>query len=88
MESSRAEPFYCELPNGRIEHRAEPVIFFLALLVIPAIILEEASTASLRTAATVLNITIWLGFAAELAFVLIVSTHTAAARSARTGSTP
>ena len=75
MATSSAEPFYRELPDGRIEHRAEPLIFVLALLVIPAIIFEEATASWLRTTATVMNITIWLGFAAELAFVLTVSTH-------------
>ena len=67
--------FYRELPSGHVEHRAEPMVLILALLVIPAIVLEEASASWLRTTATTLNVVIWLGFAAELAFVLTVSTH-------------
>jgi hypothetical protein len=35
--------FYVEEPNGRIRHRAEPLLLVLALLVIPALVLEEAS---------------------------------------------
>lgn len=68
-------PFYRELANGRIEHRAEPVVLVLALLVIPAIVLEEASDASVRAAALTLNVVIWAGFALELGFVLRVSQH-------------
>lgn len=68
-------PLYRELPNGRIEHAAEPVVLILALLVIPAIMLGEAAATWLRTAALVLNIAIWIGFAAELVFVLTVSRH-------------
>jgi voltage-gated potassium channel len=70
-----ARPPYRELPSGRIEHRAEPVVLVLALLVIPAIVLEEASAAWLRSLALALNVVIWFGFALELAFVLRVSSH-------------
>jgi voltage-gated potassium channel len=66
---------FTERADGRIEHRAEPLMLALALLVIPAIVLEEASASWLRTTATVLNVAIWIGFAAELAFVLSVSRH-------------
>lgn len=68
-------PLYRELPSGRIEHRAEPIILVLALLVIPAIVLEEASADWLRALALGLNVIIWIGFAVELAFVLRVSRH-------------
>lgn len=67
--------FHAEAPNGRIVHRAEPVMLVLALLVIPAIVLEETGSATLRAVAFGLNVAIWLGFAAELAFVLSVSRH-------------
>jgi voltage-gated potassium channel len=65
--------FYVEEPNGRIVHRGEPVMLVLALLVVPAIVLEETASATLRAVAFGLNVAIWIGFAAELAFVLSVS---------------
>lgn len=68
-------PLYRELPNGRVEHRAEPLVLILALLVIPAIVLEEASQSSVRTVALALNLFIWAGFALELGVVLSVSQH-------------
>ncbi len=67
--------FYTEEPSGRIHHRAEPLILVLALLVIPAIVLEETSSDSLQAVAFVLNVVIWVGFAAELAFVLAVASN-------------
>jgi voltage-gated potassium channel len=67
--------FYTEQPNGRIRHRAEPLILVLALLVVPAIILEETSSDTLQAVALVLNIVIWIGFALELAFVLAVASN-------------
>jgi voltage-gated potassium channel len=68
-------PFYRELPNGRIEHRAEPVILVLALLVIPAFLLEQGRSDWVRDIALGLNTFIWIGFAFELVFVLAVSGH-------------
>ena len=65
--------FYREEPSGRIRHRAEPLILVLALLVIPAIVFEETSSGALQNVAFFLNIIIWLGFAAELAFILAVA---------------
>jgi voltage-gated potassium channel len=67
--------FYREEPSGRIRHRAEPLILVLALLVIPAIVLEETSSDALKAVAFVLNVVIWVGFAAELAFVLAVASN-------------
>jgi voltage-gated potassium channel len=67
--------FYTEEPNGRIRHRAEPLILVLALLVVPAIVLEEASSDALQTVGFFLNVVIWVGFAAELAFVLAVASN-------------
>jgi voltage-gated potassium channel len=66
---------YRQLENGRIEHRAEPLILLLALLVVPALLLEQSANGGLREIALWLNLVIWGGFAAELAFVLAVS-HT------------
>lgn len=66
--------FYTELPDGRIEHRADRAMLVLALLVIPAIVFE-ASVTWLRNVAWGLNVLVWIGFAAELAFVLTVSRH-------------
>ncbi|HXL43516.1 MAG TPA: potassium channel family protein [Gaiellaceae bacterium] len=51
------------------------MILVLALLVVPAIVLEEASSDALQTVAFALNIVIWVGFAAELAFVLAVASN-------------
>lgn len=70
-----ARPFYRELASGRVEHRAEPIILVLALLVIPALILEQARSDGLRDIAVGLNIVIWVEFALELGFVLKVSKH-------------
>jgi voltage-gated potassium channel len=67
--------FYKDEPNGRVRHRAEAVMFVLALLVVPAIVLEEASSDTLRGVAVGLNVAIWVGFAAELAFVLTVASN-------------
>ncbi len=73
LAETGAAPFYNEKPDGRIEHRAEPLMLVLALLVIPAIVLEEASANWLRSVAFGLNVVIWVGFASELAFVLSVT---------------
>jgi voltage-gated potassium channel len=70
-----ARPFYRELPNGRIDHRAEPVILALALMIIPALLLEQTQSEVLRTVALALNGIIWVGFALELVFALAVSKH-------------
>jgi voltage-gated potassium channel len=75
LSVGEARPFYTEKPDGRIEHRAELAMFALALLVIPAILFEEASAPWLRSVGMGLNVIIWLGFATELAFVLAVSRH-------------
>lgn len=58
-------PLYVEDERGRILHRAEPLMFILALLVIPAVVLEEARSEALRDAAFVLYVVIWVGFAVE-----------------------
>jgi voltage-gated potassium channel len=70
-----SDRFYFEEPGGRVVHRAEAVMLVLALLVVPAIVLEETASATLRAFAFALNVLIWVGFAAELVFVLAVSRH-------------
>jgi voltage-gated potassium channel len=50
-------------------------MFALALLVVPAIVLEETSSDALPAVAFVLNLVIWLGFAVELTFVLAVASN-------------
>jgi hypothetical protein len=67
--------FYNEREDGRVEHRAEGLMLVLALLVIPAIVLEESSSGAWRDVALVLNLVVWIGFALELAFVLWVSSR-------------
>jgi hypothetical protein len=51
------------------------MMLVLALLVIPAIVLEETASATLRGVAIGLNGVIWIGFFAELVFVLSVATN-------------
>jgi voltage-gated potassium channel len=70
-----ATPFYVERQDGGIEHRAEPLMLVLALLVIPALVLEASHSMAATRAGFALNVVIWAGFAVELAFVLIVSQH-------------
>ncbi len=74
-EGPVTRPFYCELPNGRIDHRAEPALLAFALLLFPTLLLEQAQSGTLRTVALALNVLIWVGFALELVFVLAVSKH-------------
>lgn len=50
-------------------------MLLLALLVVPAIVLEETASATLRAVAFGLNVAIWIGFAAELVFVLTVASN-------------
>ena len=69
-----------QLENGRVTHSLEWAIVALALLVIPVILIEESHPADgWRTVATVGNWIIWIGFAAELAFVLKVAPRRKAA---------
>jgi voltage-gated potassium channel len=69
-----------QLENGRITHSLEWAIVGLALLVVPVILIEESHpSASMRTVAAVGNWVIWVGFAAELAFVLKVAPRRRAA---------
>jgi voltage-gated potassium channel len=69
-----------QLPSGRVRHPFEPIILGLALLVIPVIAVEESSLgAAWKDLAVVANWIIWIGFAVELAFVLIVAPRKLAA---------
>jgi voltage-gated potassium channel len=72
-----------QLPNGRVRHPFEPLILVLALLVIPVVLIEEtASNERWLTLATVGNWIIWVGFTAELFFVLYVAGRKRAAARA------
>ena len=69
-----------QLPTGRVRHPFEPLILVLALLVVPVVLIEEsASDERWLRIATVGNWIIWLGFTAELLFVLFVATRKRAA---------
>jgi voltage-gated potassium channel len=67
-------------PNGRVTHSLEWAIVGLALLVIPVVLIEESHPSpAMREVAAIGNWVIWLGFAAELAFVLTVAPRKRAA---------
>lgn len=69
-----------QLPNGRVTHSLEWAILVLALLVVPVVLIESSDLSGVwDVAALVGNWIIWLGFAAELAFVLTVAHRTRAA---------
>lgn len=61
--------------DGRVTtHRFEPLVLVLTLLVIPVVIIEESDAASgFKDAAAMVNWLIWVGFLAELTFVLWVA---------------
>jgi voltage-gated potassium channel len=64
---------YREQADGRITHSAEWVMLVLALLVVPAVVLEASSSHALHAASFVLDLLIWIGFALELGFILAVT---------------
>jgi voltage-gated potassium channel len=69
-----------QLENGRVTHSLEWAIVGLALLVVPVILIEESHPSdTMRAVAAAGNWIIWLGFAAELAFVLKVAPRRKAA---------
>jgi voltage-gated potassium channel len=69
-----------QLANGRVRHPFEPVILVLAVLVVPVVFMEESDPgATARTIAAIGNWIIWLGFTAELVFVLTVAPRKRAA---------
>src|SRR5438105_5964969 len=66
--------------GGRVTHRFEPVMLALALLVIPVVLVEESDAANgVKVAAAAANWLIWVGFLAELLFVLWVAPRKLAA---------
>jgi voltage-gated potassium channel len=69
-----------QLPDGRVTHSLEWAIVVLALLVVPVTLIEESDVSgSWRSIAVVGNWVIWLGFAAELTYVLRVAPRKRAA---------
>ncbi len=69
-----SRPLWRQIESGRVVHRFEPIVLALALLSVPVLLLEETSDREpWTTIATVGNWVIWVGFAAELAFVLVVA---------------
>jgi voltage-gated potassium channel len=66
--------------DGRVSHPFEPVLLALTLLVIPVVLVEESSAPhGVKVAAYIANWVIWLGFLAELVFVLVVAERKRAA---------
>jgi len=66
--------------SGRVEHPFEPVVLAATLAMIPVLIVErDAESDAWVTAAFAANRIIWVVFAAELAFVLIVAPRKRAA---------
>ena len=73
-------PLWQQTAAGRVLHRFEPAVLGLALLVIPVVLIEEASDREpWATIALVGNWIIWAGFAAELLFILLVAPRRLAA---------
>ncbi len=67
-------------PNGRVTHSLEWGIVVLALLVVPVILIEESHpSAAWRQVAAIGNWIIWLGFLAEVVFVVSVAPRKKAA---------
>src|SRR5690242_16911894 len=71
MTPERAQ-FWRQTSSGRVEHRFEPVMAVLAILVIPVILIEESDAPHVaKQVAATMNWVIWLGFAAEFILILI-----------------
>jgi voltage-gated potassium channel len=69
-----------QLPSGRVRHRFEPLVIGATLALIPVFVIEaEASSDWLKDVAFAANWLIWLIFAAEMAFILVVAPRKAAA---------
>jgi hypothetical protein len=67
-----------QLPNGRVRHPFEPLILVLASLVVPVVLIGETATDErLLRLSTTGNWIIWVGFTAELVFVLNVAARSA-----------
>ena len=60
-----------QTPSGRVRHRYEGAALALSLLMLPAVLIQDAKPAApWGTVAGVLAALVWLGFAVELAFTL------------------
>jgi voltage-gated potassium channel len=69
-----------QLESGRVVHRFEPVVLAATLTLIPVFVIEaEATSDRWKDVALAANWLIWLVFAAEFAFILVVAPRKAAA---------
>src|SRR5262245_55516722 len=69
-----------QLESGRVTHRFEPVVLAATLALIPVFLIEnEAHSDVWKDIAYAANWLIWLGFAAEFAFILAVAPRKSAA---------
>jgi voltage-gated potassium channel len=69
-----------QLESGRVNHRFESVVLIATLALIPVFVIEaEAKSSRWKDIAYAANWLIWLVFAAELAFILVVAPRKAAA---------
>ena len=69
-----------QLPSGRVTHRFEWVVLAATLAVIPVLLIEvEAKSDRAKDIAFAANWLIWVIFAVELAFILVVAPRKAAA---------
>jgi voltage-gated potassium channel len=72
-----------QLESGRVRHRFESVVLGATLALIPVFVIEaEAKSSRWKDIAYAANWLIWLVFAAELAFILVVAPRKAAALQA------
>jgi voltage-gated potassium channel len=69
-----------QLESGRVRHRFESVVLGATLALIPVFVVEaEAKSSRWKDIAYAANWLIWVVFAAELAFILVVAPRKAAA---------
>jgi voltage-gated potassium channel len=69
-----------QLESGRVRHRFEPVVIAATIALIPVFMLEaEASSSRWEDIAYAANWLIWVVFAAELTFILVVAPRKGAA---------
>jgi voltage-gated potassium channel len=69
-----------QLQNGRVVHRYEWIVLAATLALIPVFVIEnEAKSSHWKDMAYATNWLIWVVFAAELAFILVVAPRKAAA---------
>jgi hypothetical protein len=66
-----ARAVWQQSPDGRISHRFEPIMFVLALLVVPVVLIEDSHASHrVKVAAAAVNWFIWIGFTIELLFIV------------------